>query len=324
MTKKKYRSVVIWIGLFLCLSLLPIVISNQYTIHLLIISGIYTLLAASLNLITGYIGAFSLGHAAFYGIGAYTSALLSVKYHWPFWLTIWPAMFLPAFFGLILAIPCLRLKTSYLVITTLAFGNIVYLLMVNLVWLTRGPLGIIGIPPPTTLSMGSFSLQFVSKTHYFYLVLIFVALVLFFLRRMIDSRTGRAMISLREDDIASEAIGVDVVYYKVLGFVIGSGIAGLAGALYAHYVRFISPESFNIVTSMTVLIMMILGGVGNFYGPIIGAVAITFLLEKMRFLTDYRLMLFGVILFLIIFLMPRGIMGLINDKFILKVKRFGN
>jgi branched-chain amino acid transport system permease protein len=198
------------------------------------------------------------------------------------------------------------------------------LLMVNLVWLTRGPLGIIGIPPPTTLSMGSFSLQFVSKTHYFYLVLIFVALVLFFLRRMIGSRTGRAMISLREDDIASETIGVDVVYYKVLGFVIGSGIAGLAGALYAHYVRFISPESFNIVTSMTVLIMMILGGVGNFYGPIIGAVAITFLLEKMRFLTDYRLMLFGVILFLIIFLMPRGIMGLINDKFILKVKRFGN
>ena len=276
-------------------------------------SGIYVILTVGLNLITGYIGSFSLGHAAFYGIGAYTSSILSVNFGLSFWITIWPAMIFAAFFGLILGIPCLRLRTSYLVITTLAFGNIVYLLLVNLVGITRGPLGIINIPPPTPINLGIFSLQFTTKPQYYYLVLFSVLLVLFFFKRFTDSRTGRAIISLREDDIAAEAIGVNVVYYKILGFVIGSGMAGFAGALYAHYLRFVSPESFNIITSITVLIMMIAGGVGNFYGPIIGAVGITFLLEKLRFLSDYRLIIYGLILFLVIFLMPRGMMGLFKD-----------
>ena len=303
----------LWPVLVVFLCLIPFIIENQYTIHLLIVSGIYIILTVGLNLITGYIGAFSLGHAAFYGIGAYTSTLLAVNFGLSFWITMWPAIILAAFFGLILGIPCLRLRTSYLVITTLAFGNIVYLLLVNLVGLTRGPLGIINIPPPTPVDLGFFSLQFTTKPQYYYLVLFFVLWILFFFKRFMDSRTGRAIISLREDDIAAEAIGVNVVYYKILGFVIGSGMAGFAGALYAHYVRFISPESFNIITSMTVLIMMITGGIGNLYGPIIGAVGITFLLEKLRFLSDYRLMIYGLILFLVIFLMPRGMMGMFQD-----------
>jgi len=260
-------------------------------------------------------GAFSVGHAAFYGIGAYTSALLTIRFGWSFWITIWFAVLISALFGILLGIPSLRLKSSYFVVTSIAFNSIIYLLMVNLVGLTRGPLGLVGIPAPTPIKIGNILINFNSKVEYYYLVLTFIIIILFLLLRLINSRTGRAIISLREDGIAAEVIGINVIYYKILTFVIGSMMAGLAGALYAHYVRFISPESFNVTTSITILIMMIVGGIGSFYGPVIGAVGITFLLERLRFLSDYRLMIYGFILFIVIFFMNKGIAGFIQQIF---------
>jgi len=315
----KKNKIIIGIIFISILYLIPILIKNQYTIHLLVISCIYIILACSLNLITGYMGAFSVGHAAFYGIGAYTSALLAIRLGWSFWVTIWFAMLLAAFFGILLGIPSLRLKSSYFVVTSIAFGSIVYLLMVNLVGLTRGPLGLVGIPAPTPIKIGITIMKFNTKVEYYYLLLTFVLIILFLLGRLLNSRTGRAIISLREDSVAAEVIGIDVRFYKIFTFVIGSMMAGLAGALYAHYVRFISPESFNITASITILIMMIVGGIGTFYGPVIGALGITFLLEKLRFLSGYRLMIYGFMLFLVIFFMNKGIMGFIQQ--ILKQRR---
>ena len=187
--------------------------------------------------------------------------------------------------------------------------------MVNLVDLTRGPLGLVGIPVPTPIKIGNIIMKFDTKVEYYYLVFTFVLIILFLFGRLLNSRTGRAIISLREDNIAAEVIGIDVRFYKILAFVIGSMVAGLAGALYAHYVKFISPESFNITTSITILIMMIVGGIGTFYGPVIGALGITLLLEKLRFLSDYRLMIYGFILFIVIFFMNKGIVGFIQQIF---------
>ena len=315
--RKKAKNIisVFYLAFIILLYLVPIFLKNQYTLHLLIISCIYIILASSLNLITGYMGAFSLGHAAFYGIGAYTSALLAINLSLPFWITIWPGVLLAAFFGLILGIPSLKLKTSYLAITTIAFGNIVYLLLLNLVRLTKGPLGLVGIPAPTPIKIGNFVVNFNTKGEYYHLVLTFMLIVLFFLNRLINSRTGRAIVSLKEDDIAAEALGVDVRFFKILTFVVGTGIAGLAGSLYAHYVGFISPESFNILTSIQILVMVIFGGLGTLYGPIIGAVGVTFLLEKLRFLSSFRLIIYGILLFIVVFYMPKGIIGFVQQKF---------
>lgn len=295
---------------FLTLATVPHLVESQYIMHLLIMGCIYSILTQSLNLIAGYMGAISIGHAAFYGIGAYTSALLALRLNLPFFVTVPCSVLLAGFAGLILAIPSLRLKSSYLVITTIAFGKAVHLIMVNAVPLTRGPLGLLGIPAPFIMRLGGLQIDFSTKTQYYYLMMASMLLVMFLYYRLIHSRTGRAIIGVREDEIASAVIGVDVVYFKILAFVIGTATAGLAGALYAHYVRFISPETFSIFESITLLIMMIVGGTGTFVGPVLGAFGVTFLLENLRFLVRYRLMMYGVILFLTIFFMPRGLIGL--------------
>lgn len=290
----------------------PHLVESQYVMHLLIMGCIYTILTQSLNLIAGYMGAISIGHAAFYGIGAYTSALLALRLNLPFIVTVPCAALLAGFAGLVLAIPSLRLKSSYLVITTIAFGKAIHLIMINAVPLTRGPLGLLGIPAPFMLKLGALQIDFSTKTQYYYLMMAVMLMIMFLYYRLIHSRTGRAIIGVREDEIASAVIGVDVVYYKILSFVIGTATAGLAGALYAHYVRFISPETFSIFESITLLIMMIVGGTGTFIGPILGAFGITFLLENLRFLATFRLMIYGVILFLTIFFMPKGLVGLFD------------
>lgn len=312
MTAKSWGKILFFASAALLLLFLPLLIESDYVMHLLIMSGIYIISTQSLNFIAGYMGAISIGHAAFCGIGAYTSALLALHFGLPFWVTSACGTGLAGLVGLFLAIPTLKLKSSYLVITTIAFGKIVHLLFVNTIWLTRGPLGLLGIPAPFELNIGPLRVDFGSKAHYYYFVLGAVCLVMVLFHRLVNSRTGRAVMAIREDDIAAEVIGVDVMYHKIMVFVIGTGAAGFAGTLYAHYIHFISPETFSIYESITLLIMVIVGGSGSFFGPILGAVSITFLLEQLRFLSDYRLMIYGVILFFVIFFMPRGLIGLFD------------
>jgi len=293
----------------------PFLNFKQYYMHIFIMICIYILLTQGLNLIAGFTGQLSLGHAAFYGIGAYTSALLSTRLGVPVWLSILIAAIFAGAFGIVLGFPCLRLKGPYLVIATLGFGEIMRLIFLNWVKITRGPMGITGIMPPEPINLGFIKFSFDTKETYFLLVLLIVILTVYFLSKLINSKTGRAMISIREDQIASELMGVNITYYKLFAFVLGAFLAGLAGALYAHYIRYISPDSFVISESINILVMSVVGGMGTIIGPIVGAIFIEFLLEYMRILQEYRLIVYGLLLFSTIIYLPGGLAGLARSTF---------
>lgn len=290
---------------------LPLLKLKAYVMHIALMAGIHVMLALGLNIITGYCGQLSIGHAAFFGIGAYTSALLTLNLGISFWLAILIASVLSAVFGILLGLPTLRLKGPYLVIATLGFGEIVRLILVNWVSMTRGPMGLPGIRPPEPIAIaGTVLVNFSSKRAYYYLVLAFIVLIVILMRKLANSKTGRSFIAIREDQIAAEVMGVNLGYYKLLAFSLSALIAGFAGGLYAHYVRFISPDTFISGESINLLTMIVVGGMGTIIGPIIGAVGITYLLEQMRVFAQYRMIFYGIILFLSSVYMPKGIMGL--------------
>ena len=298
--------------LFLVALAIPLLTKNEYYLHTLIVGGIYILLVLGLNLILGYTGLLSLGHAAFYGIGAYTSVLLVMVLHVPFWIALPVAGLVAGTAGLLLGFPALRLKGAYLVICTLAFVEIVHQVMMNWESLTRGPMGIPGVPSPAGFSFGSLVVDFSQKPTYYYLVLLIVSVVILLNYFLVRSRTGRALIAIREDQIAANMIGINLTFYKLLSFYCACFLAGIAGSLYVHYIGYVSPESFTLGESVNIVVMTILGGMGTIIGPILGALGLTFLLEFMRDLADYRLVLYGAILMIVIVVFPEGAVGLIR------------
>lgn len=298
--------------LFLIALAIPLLTKNEYYLHTLIVGGIYILLVLGLNLILGYTGQLSLGHAAFYGIGAYTSALLVMVLHVPFWIALPVAGLVAGTAGLLLGFPALRLKGAYLVICTLAFVEIVHQVMMNWESLTRGPMGIPGVPSPAGFSLGFLVVDFSQKQAYYYLVLLIVSVVILLNYFLVHSRTGRALIAIREDQIAANMMGINLAFYKLLAFYCACFLAGIAGSLYVHYIGYVSPESFTLGESVNIVVMTIIGGMGTIVGPILGALGLTFLLEFMRFLADYRLVLYGAILMVIIVVFPEGAVGLIR------------
>ncbi len=278
---------------------------DGYTLHLAILSGIAVIAASSLNLVMGYVGKLSLGHAAFYGIGAYTSALLAVSLHVPTWLAILAAAPAAAVAAVLIGPIVLWLRGAYFIIVTLSFSIVLQLVIINWVDVTNGPMGILGIPYP---AIGSF--EFSSKTAYFYLVVTSAVVTIWCIRRLINSRTGRAFEALRENENVAMSIGVSKLHYSLLAFCIGAGFAGLAGALYAYYVSVITPEMFGFDVMVTMLVMVAVGGKGTLSGPVIGAILVTFVPEQLRMVQDYRLSIFGVALMLSVVLMPNGVVSL--------------
>ena len=230
---------------------------SAYLLHLAILAGIYILLAVSLNLIVGYAGQVSLGHAAFYGIGAYASALVALNWHFPFPLAALSAMVVAGGCGLALGLPTLRLKEDYLAIVTLGFGVIVDLVFLNLE-ITGGPDGLTGIPAPTLLG-----LSFRPQALYLVLVTLSVLLVLGFTYRLVKSYHGRALRAIRDHEITAQVMGINTPAYKIMIFTLAAAVAGLAGSLYAHYITFINPESFGLHASILILCMVVLGGMGS-------------------------------------------------------------
>jgi branched-chain amino acid transport system permease protein len=280
-------------------------IADNYMLHLAILSGIAVIAAQSLNLVMGYVGKLSLGHAAFYGIGAYTSAMLSMWAGVPTWLAILAAPLASAFAALLIGPIVLWLRGAYFIIVTLSFSIVLQLVVVNWVDLTNGPMGILGIPYP---AIGSF--EFASKTSYFYLVVASAALTTWCIRRLVDSRIGRAFEALRENENVAMSIGVSKLYYSLLAFCIGAGFAGFAGALYAHYVSVITPEMFGFDVMVGMLVMVAVGGKGTLAGPIIGAILVTFVPEQLRLVKEFRLSIFGIVLMLSVVLLPDGLTSL--------------
>lgn len=269
----------------------PMLGFSQYVYRVCVISVLYAILAMSLNLIAGVAGQISLGHIAFYGIGAYTSALLCVNFGISVWLGILAAFVVTMLFGLFIAIPTLKLSGGYLAILTMSFAEIIRLILLNWTDVTRGPMGILNIPKPSI-----FGFEIDSSVSFLYLVLVVALIVYISLHNIIRSKFGRNLKALRDDEISSESMGIDVYRHKVIAFVISSGIAGIAGALYASYMEFIDPTSFVSDESTVILSMVVLGGMGNMNGSIIAAVLLTVLPEALRSFSDYRMLVYGVVL----------------------------
>ncbi len=295
----------VWLPILAAAILFPVVVQNEYVLNVAVLCGIYIILTSSLNLTNGYTGLFSFGHAAFYGIGAYTAGILSTRYAVPFWLTLPLSGIVAGIFGVAIALPTLRLGGIFLALITIGFQEIVYLIILNWIALTRGPMGIPGIPAPSL-----FGFALLSNRAFYFLVLAIVVVMLFLISRIVDSRLGRAFVAIREDEVAAQSTGIAVFPTKVLSFVLATALAGVAGALFAHHARFISADSFRLDETFLILTMLIVGGMGTIVGPVIGAVFLVILPEVSRFLVEYRDLVYGVILIGVILFRPQGIAGI--------------
>lgn len=271
---------------------------DSYVLLNIVVIGINIILAASLNLITGYTGQFSLGHAAFMSIGAYTSAVVTAKLGLPFIVGLIAAAICAALAGIIIGIPTLRLKGDYLAIATLGFGEIVRIVILNNEYV-GGASGMNDIP------------QYTNWTWLFFMVV----LTLVLLKNFIDSKSGRACIAIREDEIAAEAMGINTTYYKVLAFAIGALFAGIAGGLYSGYFYFIKPDAFGFMKSIDILVIVVFGGMGSMVGSVVGAVALSVISLVLQSVPELRMVIYSVILFVIMVYRPQGIMGNYKLKF---------
>ncbi len=283
----------------------------DYILHIFVIAGIYIILALSLNLIVGFTGIPALGHAAFSCVGAYVSSLLALNWGLSPWIGLIIGACVAMILGVVIGFPSLRLKGDYCALATFGFGVIVYSVAKNWVSVTRGPMGLPGIP-----QFSVFGYQLLEIWQYLIIVIIFVLITLFILRRIVNSPFGRILMSIREDEIASKALGKDTGKYKLLVFIIGAFFAGIAGSLYAHYITFIDPSSFTVMESITILLMVIFGGMGSIRGSIIGATTLVVLPELLRFLgmpssiaAPMRQMIYGLLLVILMIKRPQGLLG---------------
>lgn len=287
----------------------------NYLLHLGTLFCIEVLLVQSMNLYLGYTGILALSTIAFWGIGAYTSALLSLN-GFPFFLAFLIAGLLPAFLGFLLGLTSIRLRADYLGIVTLAFGQIVLSIMQNWDGLTNGALGLSKIPKPSFLSF-----SFNTKLEFFLLSLVLTSLLMFFLFRVLKSPFGLVLETIREDEIAATSIGKNTVKYKLLAFSIGAGIAGFSGSIYAHFITFINPQSFVIDELALILVMTVVGGLGTFRGAFLGVLSITVLFEGLRFLDlpaqvlgPLRLLLYSLLFLITLMYFPQGVGGFWKSK----------
>ena len=299
--KKQYKKVGIsFIGTILLYFILTFLISSgifsNYWLVIFLIAVINFILESSLNLATGYLGQLTLGHAGFMSVGAYVSALCSIHLELPFIASLLMGAIIAAIIGVIIGIPTLRLKGDYLCIITLAFNEIIRVIMVNLS-ITNGSKGLVGIPRSTNFAIVFFS----------------AAVTVFVIYSIVKSRHGRAIISIREDETASELSGIPTTYYKILAFAISAFFAGLAGGLYAHYITVISPKVFDYNKSVEILVIVVLGGMGNWKGSIIAAIVMTILPEYLRAFSQYRMLLYAAILIIAMILKEKNIFKTIKN-----------
>ncbi len=303
------KSVYIQYFIFLIIIILcGMLIKSSYYIQLLTFIGINTLLALGLNMLMGYAGQISLGHGAFYGIGAYTTAILCVTYHISPWIALPCAIGLATLVAFFVGIPTLKLSGYYLGMGTLGFGMIVAIVFREWAALTGGASGFVGIP---SLEIGK--LSFASGSNYFYLVWGSVLISIIICRRMIDSRIGRALRSIHDSERAAGAVGVNTQNLKLMIFVFSAGMASLAGFLYAHFVSFISPGTFDFLSSIRMVTMVVIGGMASVWGALLGASLLTLLPEWLHTFSEFEMVVYGLILMLVMIFMPQGLTKGISD-----------
>lgn len=319
---KAGRNRIIAIALIALLVLVPTMLEfgilfsrSNYIILLLCFVGIYAIANSGFDLLFGYTGQMSLGQAGFYGIGAYCTTLLChPRYGLSAWLgfslppilTIFIAAFIAMLFGIMLAFPASNLVHHFLALLTMAFGQLVFLVISSFPDITNGYSGMTGIPP-----IKIFGIEFDTNYKFYLLALAFSVLFLILKQNIVNSRVGRNFIAIRENQLAANGSGVDVKKYKIMAFALSSFYTGFAGALYAHFIGFISPESFMYAQSIVFLTMLVFGGNGNFIGPVLGALVITITQEAMQSLMTYQMLIYGAFLLVTILFLPKGIYGLI-------------
>ena len=283
----------------------------EYLLHVLILIGIYVILSISLNLIAGYAGLLSIAHAAFYGVGAYVIALMALNVGSHFLINIICAIVLCGLLGALVGIPSLRIRDDYFVIATFAFQVIAFSVLNNWVDFTGGPMGLPGIPQPEL-----FGWRISSHIEFLIIVGAFCLIALWISHRIIHSPFGRILKSIREDEVFTQSVGKNVAAYKVLVFVIGAGMASVAGAMYAYYISFIDPTSFTVMESIFIISIVIIGGAGSFWGPVVGAIVLVTLPEALRFVgmpssiaANMRQIIYGGLLVAFMMWRPQGLMG---------------
>jgi branched-chain amino acid transport system permease protein len=285
---------------------------SSYAVHLLILALLYSVLALALNFQLGSANIPNFATGASYGIGAYASALLAINFGMSFWLTLPIAALVATFFGFALGFPSMRTRETYLALVTIAFGIVVHQLLNNFSW-TGGPNGLVGIPAPVlfghsfTRPIEIFGQRLPSQANFYYLSALLVGLAIVSARRLHDSRVGLAWNALRGDELAARCQGINVVWYKILAFAVDAFLAAFAGTIYAAYVSYISPDNFTFLVSVTIMTMVIVGGMDNTLGVIVGAFLLTMLPEKLRIFSDYRLLFVSVIVILFLILRPQGL-----------------
>ena len=280
----------------------PYIIQDNYVLHIFILCSIYACLTLSLNLIIGWSGQFSLGHVCFYGMGAYITTLLMTQQNVNFFQATIISTLLTSVFAMLLCFPTLKLRGDYLAVITLGFGEVFRLFLTNEVDITKGPAGIPNIPDPVI-----FGYEISSKQAYFYFIAIIVAIFIIFMKRFNNSGFGMCMMVVNEDDIAATALGLNVIKYKLWGFAIGGGMAAFIGSFYAVYMGMISPTSFAYAESIKMVSMVVLGGMGSIPGSIIGAVLLTALPEVLRTFSEYRMVIYGALMVVMMIFRPEGI-----------------
>lgn len=289
----------------------PLVVRDQYVLHIIIMVLFYAVLASSLNLVVGYVGEFSLGHTAFLGTGAYAAAILSTQYGWPIWATIPVAGMLAALMGVVIGALTLRLQGPFFVIVTLSFAEVLRLVADNWIGLTNGPMGIAGIPQPRLLDEAS---NLAGKQFYYALAWLLLAVTLYLSYRFVHSNAGRAAVAVRENRFVAQSVGIRPLNYTMLALVLGALLSGMAGGFYAHYISFVGPEMFRFAFMVSMIIMVLVGGKGTLVGPLIGALLVTFLEEYLREAKELRLSIFGLAVIAIVLFLPRGLMGYVAQR----------
>lgn len=293
----------------IALAAFPLVLNKPFWLHIFSLTMIYAIFVLGQNVITGWAGMLTLGQAAFVGMGAYTSVLLTLNFGLPWPFAFLASGILAAVFGALLAIPCLRVQTDFLSLVTIAFNQIFFVLANNWMDLTRGPMGIPGVP-----AMEIFGWQARSSQDQFWLILAIVLVLFLIIARLMSGQLGRTLKMIRDDEIAALALGVNVTAYKVLAFAIGCGLCGLGGSVYGHYMRFVSPDMFKLEEALLIMQMAILGGLASIWGTVLGAFLMILIPEALRssepWLITIRPGVAGATLVLLMIWRPNGILGL--------------
>ncbi len=283
----------------------PLVAPNRYVVHIVNMAGLYILISFGLNLAMGYCGQINLALGAFWGVGAYTAALLSTRLGMPIWINMPIGMVLAGIVGALIALPMLKVRSHYLALVTIGLAETINVIIVNETWLTEGPIGISGIAMPNL-----FGIAFDGDERFYYLVLACVVMGYLAARQIVSHRIGRSFVAIRDDDVAAKAMGVNTAYYQILANAIAGVYCGVAGVLYAHMNTYISPDIFEFKSALFVLTMTMIGGMGSLAGSIVGGLGLPLTQEWLRAIGNWQLVVFGLAIMIVVLFVPGGVVGL--------------